>query len=270
MKKILIGLGIVLIIIGVYYIFWKGQKLDSARTFNPGGVDSHIRPDNLVLKKEIFKFAVMADIHNDTVSLNKALAQARGDKFVVVAGDVTINGTENEENKIKNSLDGGQIKYYIVPGNHDDYKDIWLFGKKYQSFKEGNFKLILIDNSSRRGLGEEQKMWIENEVKECLVIKCAAVMHMPLVNNFSKHIMGEDNQTAAGQVVWLKDKLLANGVKTGYSGHLHYSSDYVIDGWETVLVGAVSTERNTETPRFTEVTVYDDGSIENQVRLIIN
>jgi len=29
----------------------------------------------------------------------------------------------------------------------------------------------------------------------------------------------------------LKNILVENNVKLGYSGHLHYASDYVIDGW---------------------------------------
>ena len=117
-------------------------------------------------------------------------------------------------------------------------------------------------------MGEEQKNWIDGEVKECLVVKCVAVMHMPLVNNFSEHVMGEYKDLTAQEAEWLKTTLLKNGVKVGYSGHLHYSSDYEIDGWQTVLVGAISSTRNTQSPRFTEMKVYDDGSWENEVKLL--
>jgi hypothetical protein len=76
--------------------------------------------------------------------------------------------------------------------------------------------------------------------------------------------MGEYSPAAAGEAVWLKNILLENNVRTGYSGHLHYSSDYTIDGWETVLVGAISKDRNVGTPRFTGLSVTGD-KIETKV-----
>ena len=186
----------------------------------------------------------------------------------MVAGDLTINGTQKEEDGIKKVLDDGGIKYVAVPGNHDIYKKVWLWPNKYQSQTVGNWKLILIDNSDWRGLGTEQKKWIENEVQVCLVMHCVVAFHMPLVNNFSKHLMGEYSPATAVEASWLKALLIKNNVRMAYSGHLHYSSDYVIDGWETVLVGAITKDRNTETPRFTQVVMYNDGTVENNVKLV--
>ncbi len=222
-------------------------------------------------KVETLKFAVMADIHNDTESLAKALVHARanGDEMVLVAGDLTIDGTKAEEEKIKTTLEDGGIEYFVVPGNHDTYKNVWLWQEKFQSVRKGGLKFLLIDNSNWRGLGDGQKRWLGDELPECKIIRCVAVMHMPLLNNFSKHVMGEYSKTTAMEAVWLKNILLENKVTTGYSGHLHYSSSYTVDGWETVLVGAISKERNTQTPRYSEVTVFDDGNVENKVKLII-
>ena len=253
-----LGLGILL---WPKKIIEDGPTQGSART-DVVGVNPRIYPK--------LRVAVMADIHNDLISLQKALDKAKGDgdSLVVVAGDVTINGTENEQKGIMKVLDDSGQKYAVVPGNHDIYKKIWLFDKKYQSIREAGAKFILIDNSDWRGLGTEQKLWIEGEVAECQKILCLVVMHEPLLNNFSKHVMGEYSSAAAGEAIWLKNILVENGVKIGYSGHLHYASDYVIDGWETVLVGAISKDRNVETPRFTEVVMYDDGSINNQVKIL--
>ena len=263
MKRFWIVLGIGLILIGLLFYFENKPKLVDERTL--GSVPTETQKRNIV-----FKLAIMADVHDDGVELNKALAMAKneGDSLVVVNGDLTINGTQKEEDDIKKVLDDGGIKYVAVPGTHDDYKRVWLWGNKYQSLIEDNWKLILIDNSDWRGLGEEQKKWIANEVQVCLVMHCVVAFHMPLVNNFSRHLMGEYSSATAIEASWLKDLLIKNNVRTAYSGHLHYSSDYSIDGWETVLVGAITRDRNTESPRFTEVTLFGDGSINNEVKVI--
>lgn len=221
--------------------------------------------------KVVGRWAVMADIHDDTAELAKALEMARrdGDNLVVMAGDLTNNGTAAEETAVKRVLDEAKINYAAIPGNHDIYQKVWVFGKKYQSLREGTLKLILIDNSNWRGLGDEQKKWLETETAECRKIECVAVMHMPLENSLSKHIMGEYSAATATEAGWLKNLLATNGVGTGYAGHLHYSTEYGTEGWQTVLVGAVvSGSRNTESPRFTEVTVDSRGQINNEVKLI--
>lgn len=214
----------------------------------------------------------MADIHNDVESLQKVydMVQNDGIKMIVLAGDLTINGTMGEQNKMKEVTDKWKIPVYKVPGNHDDYKKVWIFGEKYQSVKVDGIKLLLIDNSNWQGLGTDQKIWIEQESAECKIIKCVAIMHMPLFNTMSKHVMGEYSLETANEAMWLKNILVTNGIVTGYSGHLHYASSYTNDGWETVLVGAISRDRNTQTPRYTEVTLYDDGRVENGVKIITN
>ena len=255
MKKILVATGIVLIVFGIYLLLREKPKIQNPKP----KIEEVIKRE----KKEILRFAVMADVHNDTESLSKALDLVENE-LVVVAGDLTINGTEKEQMAIKKVL-GDR---FAVPGNHDIYKSVWIFGRKYQSIEKNNVKLILVDNSHWRGLGEEQKIWIGGEVGECVIKKCLAIMHKPLENHFSTHVMGENSKVVTAEAGWLKELFLRNNVRTGYSGHLHYASSYTIGGWETVLVGAISKDRNTETPRFTEVVVYDDGSVSNEVKLI--
>lgn len=218
-----------------------------------------------VVKKPIFKFAVMADIHNDNEQLAKALRQAQGD-LVVLAGDLTINVNKSELLAVKKTLDESAREYLVVAGNHDVIKKQFenVFGKSYQSYSKDNLKLILIDNSNWKGLGEEQKIWIEQEVQGCNVILCVSIMHMPLEHNFSNHVMGEDNEIGTEDAKWLHKVLVDSGVKTIYAGHLHYSSGYTIDNLKTNLVGAISRERNNQTSRMVEVE-FDGKALINRV-----
>ena len=265
MKKWWMGILIIILVgIGVYLLRQR-TTIKVARTTISENVGVGFIPTH-----QISKIAIMADIHNDVESLHKAYEQAviDGVELIILAGDLTIDGTTNEQKKIKSEIDSWTIQTFAVPGNHDIYKQVWIFGDKYQTVKLGNWKLMLIDNSDWRGLGETQKAWLGSEVRECHINFCLAVMHMPLANTFSKHVMGEYSQQTMEEAEWLKKVLRDNKVQAGYSGHLHYSSDYEIDGWETVLVGAISLTRNVEVPKYTQVKLYSDGTRDKVVKIV--
>lgn len=240
------------------FVFWPKKALPE--------------PEKIIKKEvELFKFAVMADIHNDTEMLTKALAMAgsNGNKWVIVAGDLTNNGNISELNKVKKVLDEGGVEYYAVPGNHDVIKNEYddVFGKEYGVVTEDKLKLILIDNSRKEGLGEVQKEWIVETVADCFILKCLAVMHKPLDHTFTTHVMGEYSDTVTAEAGWLNQLLIENGVVSLYAGHLHYSSGYTLNGMETILVGAVSSVRNNQSSRMTEVT-WNGETVTNTVKEI--
>lgn len=212
-----------------------------------------------VVKKEVAKekvevkelrFGVMADIHSDIRHLERALklTKERGLEFVVVAGDLTKVGAVEELTAVRKALMESGLKYYVIPGNHDRDKKafVGLFGETYQSFKKGEVKFILVDNSGWRGLGVEQRSWLDNEVQECRIIQCLVVMHMPLNHGFSEHIMGEDNEKVTTEAKEILVLLRDNGVKEIIAGHLHYASSYELEGIRTNLAGAINGFKFTE------------------------
>lgn len=208
------------------------------------------------------KVAILADVHDDVEELKRILdmAKERKNELVIIAGDLTIEGKYKNLLEIKNVLDDSKIEYLVISGNHEYSKKNFgeVFGKNYQSFIKGNIKLILIDNSYWKGLGEEQKKWVENEVSECRVLICLAIMHKPLNNLFSKHVMGENNEKTTEEAAWLRQLLINSGVRQIEAGHLHYASSYELEGIRTDIVGAVSRERNNQTPRYTEIMIKGD------------
>jgi predicted phosphodiesterase len=253
-KITILALILIFFSVGIFWIF-KNKKRE-VNIFNVV-----VLPTPTLIDKKV-KIAVMADVHSDSeelkIMLNKA--KSNGTEIVIVAGDLTNEGKNNELIKIKKVLDGASIKYAVVPGNHEYdlvlFKNI--FGKNYQSIKIDEVKLILIDNSYWKGLDEIQKNWIENEVKECKVLICVAIMHKPLNNMFSTHVMGENNKKAADEGVWLRELLISSGVKQIEAGHLHYASSYELEGIRTDIVGAISRDRNNQSPRYTELMISRD------------
>lgn len=217
-----------------------------------------VLPTPTIVEEKV-KVAIMADVHSDDVELKSLLNKAKSNEveLVVIAGDLTIDGSKGELIKIKEVLDESNLKYAVVPGNHEYYSNdfVKVFGKNYQSIRLGDVKLILIDNAFWQGLGEEQKKWIEGEMAECRVLVCLSVMHKPLNNVLSTHVMGENNKKVTEEAVWLRDLLINSGVKQIEAGHLHYASSYELEGIRTDIVGAISRERNNQSPRYTELVI---------------
>jgi len=226
-------------------------------------------------KSEIreIKIALTADIHNDWGEFSKVVKMTKesGDELVVVVGDMTVYGKGEELEKAKSELINSGIKYAVVPGNHDAYRSLagkniydGVFSKRYQVVRIDDLKLILIDNSNYRGLGTDQWSWIKKEVIECKRLLCLAVMHMPLNNSFSTHLMGENNAKVTAEAKKLLGLLVDNGVRQIEAGHLHYATSYELEGIRTDIVGAISRERNTQSPRYTEL-VIRGNEIERKV-----
>ena len=217
-----------------------------------------VLPTPTIVEKKV-KIAIMADVHSDEEELRRMLAKAKEAQveMVVIAGDLTINGKIAELGKVKMVLDESGLNYEVIPGNHEYSSENFnnFFGKDYQSVKTGEVKLILINNAYKNGLGEEQTEWIKGEVAECQVSVCLAIMHKPLNNFFSAHVMGEGNEEVAEEANWLRKLLIDNGVKQIEAGHLHYASSYELEGIRTDIVGAISRERNTQSPRYTELMI---------------
>jgi len=207
------------------------------------------------------RYAVMSDIHDNTTALKNMMALAKKDgmDMVILAGDLTTNGTLDQLKAIKKVLDDSGMKYVTTSGNHDGYKDLFddVFGVGYQSFKINGVKFILIDNSNYTKLDyvSSQKNWILSEVGECKTITCIAVMHRPLNNPWSGHVMGEDNTNSAAEAKWLLKLLVDNKIKETESGHIHHFQTYTLGGMKTNLVGLGSAAY------FSEFTVDSSGNI---------
>lgn len=208
------------------------------------------------------RFVVFSDIHSDFKNLEKALEIAKKDQmeFIAITGDLTTLGKKEELTAIKKILDQSGLEYYVVSGNHDLWfgkqikKDVFseVFGKQPADFQKGNSKYILINNGDEDS-GIENLSAVEQQVKDCPKIYCLVFLHEPLNHPYSKHIMGENDTSVASQTGLLVNMFNLYQIKEIFAGHLHFSSTYELDGLKTTIVGSLSSERNTQLPRFLEV-----------------
>lgn len=227
----------------------------------------------------VFKFAVLADSHKDTLSLERALNQARdsGVKFVIVMGDLSDIGTLEELESTKRVLDSSGLTYYAAAGDHDlwDSRDkesdppknfSQVFGKTYQSISYDNVRLLLIYNSDNYlGLDGVQLAWIEDELNRSqadgpkLIFVFAPT---PLYHPSSDHVMGKVTPKLVSQAEHLATAFKKSGVDLVFSADTHFFSRFTEprNGLDMVTVGALTSEKNPQAPRFALVEVLEDGN----------
>ncbi len=234
-----------------------------------------------VLSKYIFRFLLVADSHNDSTNLKKAISQAKADypdiSFIIGLGDYTNVGTIGELKSAKAELDLSGLRYFLLAGDHDlwdsrnrnlaadtDFKEV--FGPLYQAFTYENYRFLLLDNSDDYlGLGEIQSKWITTELQKPKTDSAKGVfifIHEPLYHPSSDHVMGKIEKDLKSQARNLTFQLKTAGVKKIFAGDIHNFSEYTEPETklEMVTVGAVTSERNPQAPRFAVVKVFEDGS----------
>lgn len=242
--------------------------------------------DNLVGLKQtqskvVLRFLMVADSHNDNINLAKALEkgkQAYPDiKFVLGLGDYSDVGTVTELKAAKQQFDSSSLRYFLIPGDHD----LWdgrnrnldpvtnfrqVFGPSYQSFTEGGFYFIMVYNSDNYlGLSEEQKNWLNLELEKAKREGKGVFVfvHEPLYHPSSDHAMGRVEPKLKDQAKTIIYSLKGAGVKSVVAGDAHYFSQYnePETGIFMSTVGAVTAERNLQTPRYAIGEIMEDGSL---------
>lgn len=278
-KRFLIFLFILCFFGGIWQI-WRAGEIRKIGDFGSTKTDEgniNSLPTGTI---EPLKFAVMADIHSDQENLVKALEIAKKDgvEFAVITGDLTTLGKKSELVEIKKILDDSKLKYYAVPGNHDYWwgrrikADVFgeVFGSSFQSFKLGDYKFILVDNGedykgvggiigTKGTSGEKQKDWLEGEIEECPKVYCLVFLHEPLNHPTSTHVMGENSPPVASEAGEIAGMFRKFQIKEIFAGHLHFSSSYDYEGLHTTIIGAVTREKNFQSPKFLEVDIKKDG-----------
>jgi hypothetical protein len=235
-----------------------------------------------------FKFAILGDSHTDTQNLEKALNQAKnlGVSFIVMMGDLSDVGTIEELTASKNKLETLGIPYYVGAGDHDlwDSRDKGnsaetnfktIFGTPYQSISYDNVRLLLIYNSDNYlGLDGVQLKWIEDELERTKTDAPKRIFVFaptPLYHPSSDHVMGKVSPKLKSQAEHLISIFKKAGVDQVFSADTHFYSTFVepTNELKMTTVGALTSEKNAQTPRFSLVEVYSDGNyrvVETEVK----
>lgn len=256
------------------------NSLSSAKSALQSGGEASTDPENQVSNAAVvYSFAIVADSHLDYPNLSKALTQAKskGAKFVIGVGDLSDVGTIDQLTQTKATFDASGLPYYVTPGDHDMWdsrnqkKDasqnfVDVFGQSYQSFTYENTRFILINNADNYlGLDSTQLQWIEDELQnlESRQVQLVFVItDIPLFHPSSDHVMGKTEPKLKGQADHLMSIFSRAGVKQVFSADTHMYSSYKdpVNNLNMMTVGAVTSDRNPQAPRYVMVDVREDGS----------
>jgi hypothetical protein len=207
------------------------------------------------------------------------LAQAKeeGAQFVIGIGDLSDVGPIDELTKTKAVYEAAGMPYYIAPGDHDMWdsrnqkKDasqnfMDVFGSPYQSFTYKNSRFIIINNADNYvGIDSTQLQWIEDElenVNQTATQQIFVIADIPLFHPSSDHVMGKTEPKLKNQSDHLISIFSRTGVKQIFSADTHMYSSYKEPTTDLPMmtVGAVTSDRNAQSPRFVMVDVREDGS----------
>ena len=197
-------------------------------------------PGPVAVDPDSFRFAMFGDpqVRADGTSLLgrfRADAAAKGIDFFCVLGDLTNDGTEEEQGFATAQFDSVGRPYYCALGNHDLYQaDGWKWFKTtfgpscYTVVIGGRVKLLFLDTADGL-LGQQQFDWLESELgKDDSLVKIV-VTHFSLYDG-TKPIMFRMPGTE--ERAKLINLLAKHNVHSMVSGHLH--------GWRHTLINGTN------------------------------
>jgi predicted phosphodiesterase len=189
-----------------------------------------------------YSFIVLSDTHisnqmdaNEFLKIKDHIANA---KFVVVTGDITQDGTEEQLQIFIDAASAFGIPVYPVIGNHDVYTDRaspWkkLIGSSvYRIDSESSTTSLFVLDNANASFGYEQLRWFENEIKSSKKY-CFVFAHD---NFFIEGSPPDYEQTTDIKERALLMSLLKNRCDIMFMGHLHKRIEKEYNGVQYVIL----------------------------------
>ncbi|UTN03997.1 PQQ-binding-like beta-propeller repeat protein [Flavobacterium bizetiae] len=218
-------------------------------------------------KSEIIKFVQLTDLHVSVGNENDFLLQNiikeinNSDfEFVVVTGDLTNRGADDELKQVHSILSELKIPYYVISGNHETnwsesagltYKKI--FGEDRFVFSKGEYLFIGFPCGPYMKMGDgfvkhEDVLWLDKTLKDSLKNNNKKVLnfaHYPLDNSVSNY----------KEVLSVLEKY---PTVASFCGHGHTLKKYDFSGLSGVM-GASITSRDGKTKSYNQVIINKDS-----------
>ena len=193
-----------------------------------------------------FTFAVMSDVHVGSPGgqvLGSFLDRSKsaGDAFVVLCGDITDSGQEEQYTELKGIFSSKNITFRSAIGNHDVFFGGWTQFRKYvgrsmYSMNADNVHMLFID-SANGVIGERQLAWIEDDLNRSTAAHKLVFSHFPPWNGTFSSIykMASEEEAAI-----LKDIFSRTGVEVMFAGHYHGYNEASIGGVKYIVTGGAN------------------------------
>lgn len=213
------------------------------------------------------KFVQLTDLHVSVGNENDFLLQNivneinnSDNEFVVVTGDLTNRGADDELKQVHSILANLKIPYYVISGNHETnwsesagltYKKIW--GNDRFVFSKGDYLFIGFPCGPYMKMGDgfvkhEDVLWLDKTLKDSLKNSNRKVLnfaHYPLDNSVSNY----------KEVLSVLEKY---PTVVSFCGHGHTLKKYDFSGLSGVM-GASITSRDGKTKSYNVVSISNDS-----------
>lgn len=218
-------------------------------------------------KSGIIKFVQLTDLHVSPGNENDFLLQniikeinKSDNEFVVVTGDLTNRGADDELKNVHAILSNLKIPYYVISGNHETnwsesagltYKKIW--GNDRFVFSKGEYLFTGFPCGPYMKMGDgfvkhEDVLWLDKTLKDSLKNNNKKVLnfaHYPLdnsVSNYKEVLQVLENYPTVAS----------------FCGHGHTLKKYDFSGLSGIM-GASITSRDGKTKSYNEVIISKDS-----------
>ncbi|QGK72772.1 PQQ-binding-like beta-propeller repeat protein [Flavobacterium sp. SLB02] len=213
------------------------------------------------------KFVQLTDLHVSPGNENDFLLQniikeinKSDNEFVVVTGDLTNRGADDELKNVDAILSNLKIPYYVISGNHETnwsesagltYKKIW--GSDRFVFSKGEYLFIGFPCGPYMKMGDgfvkhEDVLWLDKTLQDSLKNSHKKVLnfaHYPLDNSVSNY----------KEVLSVLEKY---PTVVSFCGHGHTLKKYDFSGLSGIM-GASITSRDGKTKSYNEVIISKDS-----------
>lgn len=187
-----------------------------------------------------YKIAVISDTHDYYDGLEKQVSYINSKAnfdFVIVTGDITNVGMQNEYDQAVKRLDRLNVPYLVVVGNHDLLIDGDIVFKKYfgqtnMSFVYKETKFILFNNNNWESVSNTpDSSWIEKELTQT---------SQKNILLFSHVAPDDPDRFSKTEISDFKDLLDRYGVSYYINGHDHNYGDSMFGNAVQVTAGSSS------------------------------
>ncbi|MCL2443710.1 MAG: metallophosphoesterase [Treponema sp.] len=194
-----------------------------------------------------YSFIVLADTHiedgqtwgfedlEDVISAHNSTAGNTKIEFMVVLGDITQYGSEQDIDKFIEIADSFSVPCYPVIGNHDIYFFNWpvwrdKIGSTVYRIDSAKTSLYMLD-SANSFFGREQLNWLERDIKNTKE-RVFVFTHSPLFVNGPADMQQITDIRERARIV----SILQGKCDTMFMGHSHKYYYNIVGGVEYIAV----------------------------------
>ncbi len=168
-------------------------------------------------------FAVAGDSRAGPAVYRAVLQAVRADgsQFLIHTGDLVNRGTEAEFAAFAQIMEGFELPFFPVAGNHDAQAGDLTWFLRYSGAPAAHYSLdrglvhLTLADSHHGVLPPAELQWIEQDLAQSSQpVKIVALHHPPYDPDGSNHILGGGNQA-------FMDLMRQEGVDYVFCGHIH-------------------------------------------------